>query len=340
MNRNLQNAQHEAPRMPMTAEVIQVSEDTRYLDPATEIAEVQRMINSHNLSLRNTSGPKDRIRIKRTVFYTGYLLSSQDSHKMVEGLLVPLLPPGMSEANNLKYMANSILISPRPAPKSILEKIGGMGKKLSWQVTGTGCYENRVWAARVRPIPATETIHTENSTPLIVLAVRKGSRPIDAGKIQNWHPVPAETAMTFEAVIGEKVVLRVEADSHQEGEWEGQSMNKSHKRRFQDRNEEILYPQSGGTNGYEGGYAQAQGQSHGYHPYQNNRYNHEDGPRRGSGRGRGRGNGRGRGARGGRGRGRGGSNPYYKSLDDQTNGNDSTNDSKGGNTVGGFSMDY
>lgn len=330
--------------MPMTAEVIQVSEDTRYLDPATEVAEVQRMINSHNLSLRSTSGPKDRIHIKRTVFYTGYLLSAQDSHKMVEGLLVPLLPPGMSEANNLKYMANSILISPRPAPKSILEKIGSMGKKLSWQVTGTGCYENRVWAARVRPIPATETVHTENSTPLVVLAVRKGSRPIDAGKIQNWHPVPAETAMTFEAVIGEKVVLRVEADNPQESEWESQSMNKSHKRRFQDRNEEILYPQSGQTNGYEGGYAQAQGQSqgqsHGYHPYQNNRYNYEDGPRRGSGRGRGRGNGRGRGARGGRGRGRGGSNPYYKSLDDQTNGNESTNDSKGGNTGGGFSMDY
>lgn len=321
----------------MTAEVIQVSEDTRYLDPAIEVAEVQRMINSHNLA-RNPSGSKNRMRIKRTVFYTGYLLSAQDSNKMIESLLVPLLPPGMSEANNLKYMANSILIAPRPAPKSILEKIGGMGKKLSWQVTGTGCYENRVWAARVKPIPATETIYTENPTPLIVLAVRKGSRPIDAGKIQNWHPVPAEMAMTFEAIIGEKVVLRVESDNPQEGEWESQFMNKSHKRRFQDRNDEILYPQSGQTNGYEG-YAQAQGQSHGYHPYQNNRNNYEDGSRRGSGRGRGRGTGRGRGARGGRGRGRGGSNPYYKSLDDQS-GHEPGNETKGGNPGGGFSMDY
>ncbi|KAJ5668167.1 uncharacterized protein N7477_006737 [Penicillium maclennaniae] len=223
VNRKLQN-EPDAPRTPMTAEVIQVSEDTRYLDPATEVAEVQRMINSHNLALRNSSGPKNRICIKRTVFYTGYLLSAQDSNKMVESLLVPLLPPGMSEANNLKYMANSILIAPRPAPKSILEKIGGMGKK------------------------------------------------------------------------------------------------------------------SGQTNGYEG-YVQAQGQSHGYHPYQNNRNNYDEGSRKGSGRGRGRGNGRGRGARGGRGRGRGGSNPYYKSLDDQT-GYEPGNESKGGNAGGGYSMDY
>lgn len=327
--------------MPINSEVIQVPEECAYLDPTTEIAEVQRMINSHNLTLRNQSVAKGRLRIKRTVFYTGYLLSSADSHRMSQDLLGPLLPPGLGESNNLKFMANSILIAPRPAPKSILEKIGGMGKKLSWQVTGTACFENRIWAARVAPVPATEPFYTENPTPLIVLAVRKGSRPADAGKIQNWHPVPADMAITFESVIDEKVVLRVEPEHPNEGEWESQFMNKGHKRRFQDRNEEILYPQSGQTNGYEG---YAQGQSHGYHAHQNNRHNFEDGPRRGSHRNRGRGNARGRGARGGRGRGRGGreggSNPYYKSLDDHVGGNEPSNDYKGGNAGGGFTMDY
>jgi hypothetical protein len=327
----------------MNAEVIQVSEESAYLDPITEIAEVQRMINSHNLALRNQSAAKSPLRIKRTVFYTGYLLSQEDSHRMSQDLLGPLLPPGLGETNNLKYMANSILIAPRPAPKSILEKIGGMGKRLSWQVTGTACYENRIWAARVAPIPATEPFYTENPTPLIVLAVRKGSRPAEAGKIQNWHPVPADMAMTFDAVIGEKEILRVEPDNPREGEWESQFMNKGHKRRFQDRNDEILYPQSSQTNGYEG-HVQAQNQSHGYHSYQNNRYNYEDGPRKSSHRGRGRGNGRGRGARGGRGRGRGGReggpNPYYKSLDDHAGGPESSNEFKGGNAGGGFAMDY
>lgn len=349
MNRNLHTGQAPVPRKPITAEVIQVSEECAYLDPVTEAAEVQRMINSHNLAshdkaMAKIKSPYHRLRIKRTVFYTGYLVSQEDSHRLVQDVLESLLPQGLSESNNLKYMANSILIAPRPAPKSVLEKIGGMGKKLSWQITGTACFENRIWAARVAPIPPTEPYYTENPSPLIVLAVRKGSRPVDAGKIQNWHPVPAEMAMTVETVIGEKVVLRVEEDNPHEGEWESQFMHKNHKRRYQQqqRDEEILYPQSGQNNGYEG---HTQGPPHGYHPYQrDNRYNNEESPRRGSFRGRARGNGRGRGARGARGRGRGGrdapSNPYYKSLDDHSGGYSGSHDDKGGSGGGGFAMDY
>lgn len=347
MNRSLQSGKSPVHRRPINAEVIQVSEECAYLDPVTETAEVQRMINAHNLAQRNQSlakikSPYARLRIKRTVFYTGYLVSQEDSLRLVQDLLGPLLPPGLSESNNLKYMANSILITPRPAPKSVLEKIGGMGKKLSWQVTGTACFENRIWAARVSPIPVTAPYYTENPSPLVVLAVRKGSRPVDAGKIQNWHPVPTEMAMTFETVIGEKVVLRVEEDNPHEGEWESQFMNKNHKRRYQpERDEDIVYPQSGQDAGYEG-------QSHGYHSHQRtggeNRNNYESGPRRGPYRGRGRGNGRGRGGRGGRGRGRGGRdaqvNPYYKSLDDTGGTLDGPNGDKGGHDGGGFAMNY
>lgn len=338
------------PRRPINAEVIQVTEECAYLDPVVETAEVQRMINAHNLAQRNQAvakvkSPYNRLRIKRTIFYTGYLLSQEDSNRLAQDVLGPLLPPGLSESNNLKIMANNILITPRPAPKSVLEKIGGMGKKLSWQVTGTACFENRIWAARVSPIPATATYHTENPLPLIVLAVRKGSRPIDAGRIQNWHPVPADVAMTFETTIGEKVVLRVEEDNPREGPWESQFMNKNNKRRYHpERDADIVFPQSGGeVYGYEG-------QSNGYHPYHrpggDHRNNHDEGNRRGPYRGRGRGGaGRGRGGgRGGRGRGRGGRdgqvNPYYKSLDDTAGSFDGSAGNNGGHDSGGFPMNY
>lgn len=348
MNRKLQDGSHPEPRRPINAEVIQVIEECAYLDPVTETAEVQRMINAHNLAQRNQAlakvkSPYSRLRIKRTIFYTGYLLSQEDSNRLAQNVLGPLLPPGLSESNNLKIMANNILITPRPAPKSVLEKIGGMGKKLSWQVTGTACFENRIWAARVSPIPTTATYYTENPLPLIVLAVRKGSRPIDAGRIQNWHPVPAEVAMTFETVIGEKVVLRIEEDNPREAPWESQFMSKNNKRRYQDeRDADIVLPQSGGeVYGYEG-------QSNGYHPYSrsggDNRNHHDEGNRRGSHRARGRGTGRGRGGRGGRGRGRGGRdgpvNPYYKSLDDTSGSFGGAAVDKGGHDNGGFPMDY
>lgn len=344
LNRSLQTGHGPVPRKPLNAEVIQVTEGCTYLDPVTETAEIQRMINSHNLSRRNPSLAKvksqyPRLRIKRTVFYTGYLISQQDSQRIIDDLLSPMLQ-GYAESNDMKYMANSILITPRPATQAILRKVGGMGKKVSWQVTGLGVYDNRIWAAQVVPIPSTEHVHTDNPTPLIVLACRRGSRPADAGRIQNWQPVPAGMALKIDTVVGEKVVLRVEEDHPHEGEWDSQFANRSNKRRHQqERDEDILYPHSGpGSGGYE---PLNQAQSQGYHPYQRPG---DDNSRRGTHRGRGRGNGRGRGsARGGRGRGRGGRdagpNHYYKSLDDQGMGYDGPSD-KGGRGAGEFPMDY
>ncbi|GKZ30403.1 hypothetical protein AbraIFM66950_009047 [Aspergillus brasiliensis] len=345
------NRRFQAPnggRKPIGSEVIQVAEGSMYLAPVMETAEVQRMINSHNLAIRNPSlnrakSPYGRLRIKRTIFYTGYLISNADSGRLIRQILNPMLPFGHTESNDLKYMANSILITPRPAPRSILDKVGGIGKKLSWQVTGTACFENRVWAARLTPVPATEKYYTENPHPVVVLAVRKGARPIDAGKIQNWHPVPADKALTFETVVGEKVVLRVEEENPNEGEWESQFLNKNHKRRHQqERDEEILYP-----DGTQDGPPHSRPH---YNPRYggNNRNHHEDGPRRGgSYRGRGRGSaqrGRGHPNRGGtRGRGRGrdaGPPGGYRSLDDYGGGYDGNHYEEKPGPGGGPVMNY
>ena len=332
------------PKRSLNFDVIQVAEGCTYLSPVVETAEIQRMINSHNnIIARNpalnlTKSPFGRLCVKRTIFYTGYLLSNADSNRLINQLLLPLLPS--AESNDIKYMANSILITPRPAPRSILDKVGGMGKKLSWQVTGTAVYENRVWAARMAPIPANEKYYTENPHPIVVLAVRKGARPIDAGKIQNWNPVPADRAIALDTVVGEKVVLRVEEENPNEGEWESQFTNKNNKRRFQqERDEDTIYPQSKyQPNGYDGPPPPTR-PNH----YSNNRNHHDDGPRRGGYRGRGRGNGpRGRGSGRGRGRGRGrdtGPAAFYKSLDDY-GGHDGGYEEKPGSGGGPPVMNY
>ena len=312
-------------RKPINAEVIQVADECTFLPPVTEAAEVQRMINSHNLTFGNpelnlTKSPYGRLRIKRTVFYTGYLISHMDSTRLVNQLLKPTLPHGLADSNDLKYMANSILISPRPASKTLLDKVGGMGKKLTWQVTGTGVFENRVWAARLAPVPYTEKFHTENPEPVVVLAVRKGARPIDASKIRNWHPVPADKALSFETVVGEKVVLRVEEDNPHEGEWESQFLNKgSKRRRRQERDEDILHPQYS-----QDGPEATRLNSHNHRHGGDSRYSNDEAPPRrgasgrgGRGRGKGRGNHFGRGSSGrGRGRGRDSGHSSYRSLDD------------------------
>ncbi|KAL2014383.1 hypothetical protein VTN00DRAFT_1908 [Thermoascus crustaceus] len=357
--------QQPSSRKTIVAEVIQVAEGCTFLSPVTEAAEVQRMINAHNLAYRDpalnvTKSPYGRLQIKRTIFYTGYIISNADSARLISQLLNPLLPPGLADSNELKYMANNILITPRPAPKSILDKVGGIGKKLSWQVTGIAVFENKLWAARVAPVPETEKYYTENPVPVIVLALRKGARPIDAGRIQNWQPVPPEKAFVFDTVVGEKVVLRVEEEDPEEGEWESQFMNKNNKRRHQQeyRDEDVIYPikdtRDMGFN-HQNGYDQSSPQGRHYNHHQryggNNggHHYHDDSSRRGGGnyrgnRGRGSGGGRGKGgnSRGGgrnRGRGRDGAPPGYRSLDDYA-GYDGGYDDRSGPGGGAPVMNY
>ncbi|KAL3482426.1 hypothetical protein BJX99DRAFT_243050 [Aspergillus californicus] len=325
LNRSLQSIGGSDARKPITAEVVQVFEGSKYLSPVIEAAEVQRMINYHNDASRNpalnvTKSPYSRLCIKRTTYFTGYLIPLTDSDRLIKQILNPLVPSGLAESNDLKYMANSVLITPRPASRPILDKVGGIGKKLSWMVTGTGVFENRVWAARLQPVPSTERYHTENKVPFVVLAVRKGARPIDASKIHNWHPVQGDKALTIESVVGEKVVLRIEEEGS--GDWEDRFMNKTSKKRHQqERDDDILYPHQSNPEGPQG----RQQHHHAARHAGNNRHPHDDGPRRGAHRGRGRGSGpRGRGYshqnRGGRGRGRGreSGHPNYRSLDDHS----------------------
>lgn len=290
-------------RGPITAEVIQVADGATQLDPVQEAAEVQRLINDHNLAISQGARGR-RLQIKKTVYYTGYLINNTGTQRL---LTLAQLPPTMPDTE-MKFLANNVLITPRPCPASILEKVGGMGSKTTWEVTGTAVFENKIWAACVRPVPESKKYYTENPVPIVVLALRKGAKPIDAGKIQNWQPVPPEKQYVFESTVGEKVLLRIEEEDPRENEFESLFPNKTFKRKHaaedeSSRRESGTYGSGPGSSGGRGGYQQNYGGSRG-------RGNHRgNGSQRGYRGGGNRGNGG-----GGRGRGRGGHN--YRSLDD------------------------
>ncbi|PBP20853.1 hypothetical protein BUE80_DR008467 [Diplocarpon rosae] len=285
-------------RGPITAEVVQVADGATQLDPVTETAQVQRIINDHNMALGSGKNRR-RYEIKKTVFYTGYLISNADTAKL---LTLAQLPAQMRDTE-MKFLANNVLITPRPCQQSILDKVGGMGSKTTWEVTGTAVFENKIWAARVRPVPETKKYYTENPVPMVVLALRKGARPIDAGKIQNWQPVSPEKQFVFESTVGEKVLLRIEPET-QETEYESLFPNKTHKRKHApDDDNTSPSQQDAPAAPTRGGYQQNHNSGRGGRG--NNR-----GQRSNRGGGGGRGN-------GGRGRGRGGGGyKFYQSLDD------------------------
>lgn len=290
-------------RKAIVAEVVQVEENATQLEPVTEIAAIQRIINSHNLQVQAGTTPPGMppYQIKKTVFYTGYMIARDRSEKLAS---LVKLPQGTPEGD-VRYLANSILITPKPAPKSILDKVGGIGNKVVWKVTGISCFENKIWAARVEPIPKTTKYYSENPSPTVVLALRKGGRPADAARIQNWHPVPEEEAHIFESVVGEKVVLRIEEEHANESRYESYFPNRGHNKRAhsEDGNGRPQQRPKGPGGGYRGG---NRDRGHGGHRNFSSY----------GGRG-GRGGARGDRGGGGRVRGRGtGPSSSYRSLDD------------------------
>ncbi|KAK0384351.1 hypothetical protein NLU13_8438 [Sarocladium strictum] len=305
-------------RGPLLAEVVQVAEIQAILDPVAEVAEVQRMINAHNETIAAQGNSGRRLAIKKTVFFTSYTISPEDSKRLRQLAQIPSSIP----SQELMHHGNQILICPRPASPSILEKVGGMGSKMRWEVTSIGSHDNSVWAAGLRPVPSTATYHTANHVPLVVLALRKGTRPIEASKISKWYSLSPEQMFTFETVVGEKNILRVEPDDPTEGEYE--SLFATHrapsKRKFPGEEDRPgVYQQQQHSNQQQKS-AQGQGQFSGR---KDGRGYHTGGRggrgRGGNGSGGGGGGGRGfrgnrGGGRGGGGRGRGGG--AYKSLDD------------------------
>ena len=197
-------------RARLHTQVIEVAEEMKYLDPIVETQEVQRMINEHNAEFRNGtgSGSAKPFQLHRQILFTGYLISPQDTKKLLA--LVDLPSETEKPNDGIRTLANSIMIMPRPAPRALLNKIGGIGKRVRFRVTHLGSYENRVWAARVQPIPSTERIQSETPIPFVVLAVRgKLAKPYEATLIHAWQPLPQGVSLEFDGTVGEKVHLNI-----------------------------------------------------------------------------------------------------------------------------------
>ncbi|KAK3677446.1 hypothetical protein LTR78_002984 [Recurvomyces mirabilis] len=259
-NRSLSSPSIPPPvqRAPIRCEVIQVSEQETTMDPTTETACVQAMINTHNTSILNQTAPPRAVpyKLKRTVFFTGYLLTPPDTER-IKSLVK--LPPSLPE-HEVKWLANNILITPRPAPKSLLDKVGGLGAKVRWRVTGLGNWNQRVWAARVAPVDPGVRVHSENATPCVVLALKRDAKPIEATKISSWQAVSQSEGMEFETTMGEKVMLRIEEEVRGEDAYEASFASQGNGRQQQmggqgrkhPRDEEFPALGSGGQQGRVG----------------------------------------------------------------------------------------
>src|SRR5262249_3224322 len=151
---------------------------------------VQRAINRHNHAVA-TGGPNPtksvnkQMQIIEHFSYFGYLINQKDSARLIT---LCNIPNSLIDSGEVRLLASSILITPYYPRRENLKQVGGRGKKVTWQVTGFTKFEDRIWAARVAPVSETQ-IYTQDPTPMVVLAIRKGSRQVDAARIQLWESV-------------------------------------------------------------------------------------------------------------------------------------------------------
>lgn len=307
--------------------MIEVVEQAQSLEPLTEIAQIQKMLNSHNTAFAAGTLPRNAVpyEIKRLVLYTGYLIKIADTARLLA------LADLANEAENRNYhaMANNVMITPRPCPQHILSKVGGLGRKFRWKAVSLGSFDNKVWAMRVEPVSPTEAYYSENPVPLVVLATKNSGKPIEANRIVNWKPLKADEAFEFDTEVGEKVLLRIEEERPKQnasGNPNEQSMNANGKR---NRLTDDDFPPLGASQISGGRAQQNQNQQGSRRDFSGGRHQGKNRGGQGSGQGRGGGANRGRGqgqqrgrggnsgsgGAGGGGRGRG--NYSYRSLDEQ-----------------------
>jgi HAD domain family 1 in Swiss Army Knife RNA repair proteins len=203
-------------RAQMKGEVIHVVDVESYLDPIAELATIQRMINRHNEAILSGSAPTKSIplQLSKIVLYTAY----QVIHGSDTDHLRSFIPPEAhkpTKKGSTRFLGNSIIITPHPAPYNVLKKVGGLGAKVVFQVTEIGSLENRIWAARVQTTDKSQAIwHADgpHKPASIVLAIRPGTKPSEVRNINKWEKVPKEKTFAFETEVREYFRLTIDQE--------------------------------------------------------------------------------------------------------------------------------
>ncbi|KAF2667033.1 hypothetical protein BT63DRAFT_416106 [Microthyrium microscopicum] len=179
----------------INAEVLEVIQLPGTLDPVMETAEVQKMINNHNSAIRNGTAPPGTKpqKLDKRVILTAYLVKSTSASDRLLGM-VPI-----PEA--ARRMANSVIITTYPAPKEVLDRVGGLGARCRFKVISLGSYNNRIWAARLEAIG--QSAYSSLGHLQMVLAMDKRAKATEVRSIKNWKPVLPHNMYEFDTVVGE-----------------------------------------------------------------------------------------------------------------------------------------
>ncbi|GAM83145.1 hypothetical protein ANO11243_011310 [Dothideomycetidae sp. 11243] len=198
-----------ATRPPFKWNIDLVEPKSLALDPQQEIAQVARMINAHNAAI-TTGKANDRAipyRFETNRKYTGYLIAPFYSCKL-KALLVP---DSDVDPDDIRPLADSIMLSFDPPRHDVLARAGGTGAKQEWRTVAVGSYRNNIWAVRVEPVESNRP-HPTDRFPIVILGHLRKAKTSEARSIRDWIPIPADKQVVFPTEVGDKALVRIVED--------------------------------------------------------------------------------------------------------------------------------
>ncbi|KAF2400122.1 hypothetical protein EJ06DRAFT_511388 [Trichodelitschia bisporula] len=279
--------------------VIPVRDQASTLDNVTEVCEVQRMVNAHNVaylagSLGSGAFP---YQLKAAVDRTCYALQRADTDKF---------RPFVPSAAGIDFAADEMFICMGVAPSHILSTSGKLGTAVRFRVDAVGNLETRIWAARVIPLKG----QGRPRNMILATATGSGATFRDINQITNWRPVHG---IEFDATVTEKQLIVIEQE-YPPGQGAPEPQPEMINVDSPARSHPPAQPKGNGTHGgqpYRGGNGNRGRGQHRREPTRGGR----GGGHRGGGGGR---RGRGRGQRGYTDYDAGGHGPRYQGAQDLT----------------------
>lgn len=175
-----------------------------YLDEGVEESLIGKMIEETNeIDLVHK---KEQYSLERKLFSLGYLLEQHDFQKLFDTYLPVSMDHSPSEREDWRTLRQPSVFIHFKADSHILNKVGGIGKRVEFEATHLGV-SDKVLALSIVPIASYHEVMdgkgeiifksdsytrywSKNNVPVLVLATRNGGKPIDANHLDQWALIP------------------------------------------------------------------------------------------------------------------------------------------------------
>jgi hypothetical protein len=183
--------------------------------------------------------------VEKKVFGLSYVLDPVDFQPLFDTYL-GLMDKSVSDRHDWRTMRQpSVFIHFNNAPH-ILNKVGGIGKQVEFEITHLGV-SDKVLALRLVPIASYHQVMdgegdtvlqtdsrlrywSKNEIPVLVVATRDGGKPIDANYLERWTPITSSVEnrrfiarVSAKQEISIELVSKKEEKAKQEAEYIGHS---------------------------------------------------------------------------------------------------------------------